>query len=71
MRSNELSMQNDDSKHTAHQTSVTFVCPSLLPAIQDGDIDALLDALLSVAKRLLQQQRIQSMVESDPDQQAA
>jgi hypothetical protein len=43
-------MQRNNGK-ASHQCVATFMCPALLPAIQDGDIDALLDTLLSVAER--------------------
>jgi hypothetical protein len=62
-------MQRNNDKTTHHQIVATMTCPVLLPTAQDGDADALLDALLSAAKRLLQQQMPQNMVESAHDAQ--
>jgi hypothetical protein len=58
-------VQHGGDKATHHRMIVTPMCPMLLPAAQDGDVDALLDALLSAAKRILRQQMAQSVIDSD------
>jgi len=63
-------MPHSNDKATHHEIVAIFVCAVLLPATQDGDVDALLDALLSAAERLLRWQMAQSMVESNHDRQA-
>jgi hypothetical protein len=43
-------MHHNTDKVTHHQIVAMIVCPVLLPAAQDGDIEAPLDVLLLAAK---------------------
>lgn len=63
-------MRPDSDATTHHCTTPKYINPVLLPATDDGDLDALLDTLLQIAQRLLQQRLAQDMIESDEEPQA-
>lgn len=63
-------MRHSADTTTHPQITTKYVCPVLLPATNDGDLDALLDTLLQIAQRLLQQRLAQDMIESDDEPQA-
>ena len=64
-------MQPDSDATAHHCTATKYSYPVLLPATNDGDLDALLDTLLEIAQRIFQQRRTQNMIESDEETQAA